>query len=165
MAGVEHGAGSTPALASGAGASAESEALAELAIRRVLERYAIGIDTGDDDLLGSSFAADAVQLFGDGTRCSGRQEIIDHIRAVLTGIRSTHLVGNVEVTFEGATARARSWGTAHLIRRASSGSELLTRGLRYEDRLELRDGRWVIVERRHEPLWMTVQPLAESLEL
>jgi uncharacterized protein (TIGR02246 family) len=136
------------------------------AIRDVIARYALAIDTGDDTLLGTCFADGAVQVFDDGTRCTGRQAIIAYIRSVLAPIRSTmHLVPNTDVVLDGDRATARSWGTAHLVRVTEDRTEVLARGLRYDDELVRDHGRWRLLVRRHAAQWMVVQPAADRLSL
>jgi hypothetical protein len=119
------------------------------AVYDVLVRYAAAVDRHDWDAVGACFATNARATYAGREIGPGREAIVSGLRGALTARASTHLVGGVSIQLDGN--RATSGQTAVAFR--VEGSRLVIRGLRYDDRLERRDGHWEITRRVHTPTW------------
>ena len=119
------------------------------AVYDVLVRYAHAIDSRDFDAVGACFAEDARAVYAGRELPHDRGSIVEFLRANVTSEASTHLVGGVRIAIEGDSAKSEQTAFAvHL-----EQGRVRLRGLRYQDRLERRDGAWQIVDRVHEPVW------------
>ena len=132
------------------------------AILELESRYAQAVDDGDLDAVVACFAADAEALYDDGLEVALRGEA--EIRAFFTmafeelvGPKHpcTHLLGGVTITDDGDGARSDARMVAYLTREPGA---LIMKGLRYLDRLELRDDTWRITHRHHTCSWEAVTP-------
>jgi ketosteroid isomerase-like protein len=82
--------------------------LADRDIRHGLARFAEVVDARAWERLGEVFAPDAVTVYGE-FRSEGHVAIEAHFRRFLGRCGpSQHLLGNIEVTVDGATARSRA---------------------------------------------------------
>ncbi len=115
-------------------------------IAQACANYALGLDLRDLDRY--------LQAWHDDAGCdraghvfSGRDGLVEWAQDVWSRYRWTsHLVGNLVVSFEG-TERARGISATQAMLVRADGELLLT-GAHYEDAFELRDGVWRISERK-----------------
>lgn len=143
----------------------------EIAARReiveAILRYGTALDARDLDGLVACFTDDVHLEYFDGA------VVVDGAAAVraffdfdrgggLPGldaiVRTTHLWHVGEVTVEGDRASASTSCVAHLLGTTGGQAVLVTRGLRYVDRLRRTPGGWRIDHRRHLPDWETRAP-------
>jgi hypothetical protein len=119
------------------------------AVYDVLVRYAAAIDGRDWETVGGCFADDARATYAGDELGPGRAAIVGALRDALTASSSTHLVGGVSIQLDGDQASSEQAAVAFRV----EDGRLVIRGLRYDDRLARRDGRWEITERVHRPIW------------
>ncbi len=125
-------------------------------IRRLIEAYMFGVDAKDFDALLSCFAPEAEALYHKG---SVDEKTVLGGEAIARGVfdscsrftASNHSISNFVAHCTGQQATANTFAIAHVV----IGSQGLVRGLRYEDSLQRRNGRWLITRRVHTPLWQT----------
>lgn len=133
----------------------------------LLGRYALAIDTRDYDALRGCFAADAVFISGrresQSSPLRGIDEIVRAFRGMLAPFAaSTHLCGPPAITIAKDHATACSFGVAYLLFAAYDDPPyVITRGLRYDDQLEMREDLWVIQRRVHQVLWASAAPAVD----
>jgi hypothetical protein len=124
------------------------------AIHDVVMRYARGVDTRDMEMVRACFApdCDASQW---GPELADRDAMIEYIRGVGHFHTTMHMMGNQFVEVDGDRAAVDSYAmlTHHRERGDGTRSKLDGSGNRYVERLERRDGRWVITRRGGEPTW------------
>lgn len=127
----------------------------EAAIRRVLERYYSCIDRRDWDGLAECFTVDVQATYNShGVEpLDSLPMLTERLKNVLRFFASNHVMSNTCITVMGEEAEAVTLTIAHLIKSPDAGSEVLVRGIRYDDRLVRRDGLWKISRRMHMPLW------------
>lgn len=132
---------------------------AEAEIRRVLLRYARGVDRLDLDLVRSCYHPDATDAHGsfEGTV----DQYVVWVERVLRRYDATmHFLGSPLIELEPGTpptrARVETYGVAH--HRAASGppERNLVTGFRFVDRFEARDGDWRIAGRVAVTEWSRV---------
>jgi len=125
------------------------------AILEVLHRYCRALDTRDWELLGTVFAPEAQMDFSDyGGLMDGREATVAQISSVIGTLDATqHAVSNVETVFTPDGATCRSYYHAQHVRHAAPGGENFIVAGTYNDRLERRDGEWVILYRALELTW------------
>jgi hypothetical protein len=124
----------------------------------LLHRYALACDERDFDSLRACFTPDARAEYSGVRLPAGVEHILEHLQGLARVPLSQHVVGTVTVDVTGDRARATSYATAHLVRPAGEGHEVVHRGLRYDDDLVLTDEGWRISERVHRVLWSTAEP-------
>jgi len=121
----------------------------ELAIQRVLARYAHGVDRGDLALVASCYHPDAVEDRGPRYRgdLPGFLEWLGAARAELESC--WHLMGLPLIALEGDAATVETHCLAVHRQRETPGGAVVERTipLRYRDRFERRDGDWRIARR------------------
>ncbi len=117
-------------------------------------RYAAGVDRRDFDLVASCFAPDFSGHFA-GKDWSSRGDLIDFIKGVSYFHTTMHMMGNQFIEVEGDEASMETYAmlTHHATRANGKPYRLNTSGNHYVERVERRDGDWVIVERGGEPRW------------
>jgi hypothetical protein len=133
--------------------------MAQQEIRDVLIRYTRGVDRMDLELVQSCYWPGAHDDHG---AFQGTVEEFLKWLEVLRYFESTmHFIGNQLVELDGDTARAESYCVAYHRRGAQDGEEGydLVLGLRYVDRMERRDGKWRIADRRCAFDWSRVDPI------
>ncbi len=123
------------------------ELWAEAEIRRVLLRYARGVDRLDLDLVRACYHPDATDSHGSFE--GGVDELVTWVERVLRRYDATmHFLGNplVELT-DDDTAAVETYGIA--FHRAAGGppERNLVTGFRFVDRFECRDDEWRIAHR------------------
>lgn len=137
--------------------------MAELsAVRQVIASYALAIDERDFDRVAACFAVDAEATYAGVELPPGREAIRAWIEASSDFAASTHLLAAPVVELVGERAHAVTPAVAFLLRERDGDLRLHTRGLRYTDELERRDGAWRIVRRVHEVFWEATQPAARA---
>jgi len=151
-----------------------NEMWAREAIRDVLHRYCKGIDRRDWALVRSCFADDHVHSHGDYT--GPADEFLGFAQAALDTIPATHhSITNVHFAFaeDGKSVETEANFVAyHLIEagHADGQTPVPTGGVatdwivagRYNDRLELRGGAWIIVRRNAVHDWESNNPASDK---
>jgi len=130
---------------------------AEREIQRVILEYALGVDANDWERVRACFFEDAIIRYGD--LISGtRDEIMDWLEEkepVLIG--RAHYFGPplIDLDLDGGSARTELWciNTNRFAPDEAGKFREAIAGLSYQDRFELRDGRWKISERRNSTDW------------
>ena len=131
---------------------------AELAIRDVLHRYALGLDQQDFALIASCFTDD-VKAEYSGHPLSGVQGILELLRGAARFERTMHHVGTAVVTMRGDEADSQSYSIAYLVGRETDDECYLSlRAVRYIDKFRLVNGSWRIYERVHTVDWSSTAP-------
>jgi uncharacterized protein (TIGR02246 family) len=131
------------------------------AIQQVIASYALAIDERDFDRVAACFAEDAEATYAGVDLPAGRDAIRGWLETSSDFVASTHLLAAPVVELDGARARTVTSAVAFLLREHGGELRLHSRGLRYTDTLERRDGAWRIVRRAHEVFWEATQS-AES---
>ncbi len=120
-------------------------------IVEVIDRYASALDDKDYARFRTCFSDDAAVHYGE-TVLRGPDAVAAYCEASLARWGATqHLLGNYEIALDGDRAAART--AMHASHVAPDGGEIWVVGGTYVDRLERRDGGWVIVERALEAKW------------
>lgn len=134
-----------------------------LAIAETLALYCRGIDRCDPQQLAAAFTPDAAIDYGDGARPVA--EVIPGLMAGLGAMRVTqHNITNMVMRIHGERAKAETNCVAlHIIPSPEGEIELVVGG-RYLDRLEKREGRWLIAERLYVMDWNRSGPATMALE-
>ncbi len=125
-----------------------------LRIRDVLDWYFNAVDAKDEAGITGCFAEDAKATYQAGTPFeratnSGRQIVGELMAAIAKYKSSIHATSSVSIQLAGQAADTRTFAVAYLY----LADKVVVRGLRYDDHLVKRTGRWVILARRHAPLW------------
>lgn len=123
------------------------------AIADLVARYTTALDTSDWELLRACFTAEPVFVHPGG-RLEGFAAILDRTRAALTPLTATqHLLGNILVSVDGATATCRSYFHAQHVRTGTPGGDRYVIAGSYADRLTRTDAGWRIAERIQTYSW------------
>jgi len=131
---------------------------AEAEIRRVLQRYARGIDRLDLELVRSCYHPDATDSHGtfDGTAA----EFVTWVERVLRRYDATmHFLGNPLIELDGddrTHASVETYGMAFHRAAAGPPERNLVTGFRFVDRFACRDGQWRIARRVAVTEWSRV---------
>lgn len=127
----------------------------DYAVRRVLERYYSCIDRRDWSGLAECFTEDVAATYNShgAEKLDGLPALIERLKVVSRFFASNHVMSNTFITVDGDAAEAVTMTIAHLVRSSDPASEILVRGIRYDDGLVRRDGIWKIRRRIHMPLW------------
>jgi hypothetical protein len=123
-------------------------------IHDLVMRYARGVDTRDMELVRSCFAEDCdVSRWGPGL--ADREAMIDYIGGVGHFHTTMHMMANQFVEVHGDRGQVDSYAmlTHHRDDRAGVTHQFNVSGGRYVERVERRDGRWVITARGGDPVW------------
>ncbi len=137
-------------------------------IRRVITAYFLAIDRHEREHLRDVFTPDG-RIYVDGQLRSG-PGVTAQPTAAYDGFNpanikaSNHVMGQCDIHLDGDSARSETYAVAYLLLPGSAGDRLLSRGLRYHDRLERGVGGWRIVERRHYRDWMVEQPTSIAVD-
>lgn len=131
------------------------ELLSEQAIRKVVQRYARGIDRLDYELVRDCYWPDATDVHGPFT--GRRDEFVDWLKKLLPRHTMTmHCISGVLVEQRGDVAGVESYGVAyHSGEPAGDIRWNYAGGFRYVDRFERRDGQWRIADRVTAIEWVT----------
>jgi SnoaL-like domain len=116
--------------------------LAKEEIKDVIKRLARGTDRLDEELMASCYHPDGVDdhnvFRGSGTDfAKWACQVLPHFQATM------HFIADPYVELDGDIAQCNTYCQAHHI---GIGSDVVI-GLRYVDRFERRDGRWLIAKR------------------
>jgi len=124
------------------------------AIQELEYRYAIAIDRDQLDMLNEVFDSNAhfiYQGFGD---FSGLEKLKGLIQQNATFLDATqHMVMSTSITVRDDTAECYCYVQAQHIRRSLAPEFMLLMGGNYHDKLQRKDGRWLITERNMTTLW------------
>lgn len=118
--------------------------LDEAAIRRLLVRYARGVDRRDFELAGTCFAPDAFASYPGSWEGTGREQIVEFLHIAKQYESTMHFIGNQTVEINGDKANAETYAIAY--HRRAGGAQDFTIGVRYLDDFERRDGEWLITK-------------------
>lgn len=141
----------------------------EWEVTRTIDAYFAALDRRDFARVESCFGVDATATYDampgkPGVKLVGADVIANWLRVVESFSATSHARSSMRILVEGDDATADVLATAHLVKGDVDRGRVLVRGVRYKDRLRRQSaGRWVIVERRHEPLWqyeLETQPRA-----
>ena len=124
------------------------ELVAREEIRDVVKRLARGTDRLDAELIVSCYHADGFDdhnvFRGSGTEFA--QWVLDTLDVFDA---TMHFVGDPHIRLEGEVAQVDTYCVAHHLSKpdADGKADDMVLGLRYVDRFEQRDGRWLIAKR------------------
>jgi hypothetical protein len=124
-----------------------------LEIEDVIVRYAIAVDTQDDEMLAACFTDDAEASFAGVPAGPGGAAIAAFL-ASLRGvpvIGSTHRFANIVVTLDGDEADVQSSAVVYGVR--GEPLQLRLRGISYRDRFVRTPAGWRIGRRVHSAAW------------
>ncbi len=131
-------------------------------IHEALMRYCRGVDRADADLIASAFHPDALSDHGllvfEGNTIGAALASIE--RAVRT---SMHMVGNELIELDGDTAYVEAYFVSYSEVDRDGEPYLISRGARYVDRWERRDGEWRIAYRVVPGEWNRVDAIVERI--
>ena len=131
------------------------ELWAEAQIRKVLLRYARGIDRLDLDLVRSCYHPGATDSHGSFTGTV--DEFVTWVERVLRRYDATmHFLGNPLVELGDDVAAVETYGMAFHRSAGGPPERNLVTGFRYVDRFECRDGEWRIARRVAVTEWSRV---------
>lgn len=142
--------------------------LDELELRRLVEAYAIAVDSGDGDTLAQLFVPDGALLVYDAD--TGEQTYSYRGRAELATlprelegiyIRTFHLVGNVVCDVQDDSATGTPYCVAHHLRDDGRGPQIVVTPVRYRDTYRRTAEGWRFVERICTVLWRERRPLVQ----
>ncbi|MBW2424076.1 MAG: nuclear transport factor 2 family protein [Deltaproteobacteria bacterium] len=116
------------------------------AIHDVIVRYCRGVDRMDREMLLSAYHPDAID--DHGLFVGGPEEFADYFMAFHGEQQSAtqHVITNHYCEIDGDTAHCETYWLFAAMNR--QGPELSLGGGRYIDRMERRDGRWAIAQRK-----------------
>ncbi len=123
-------------------------------IHDLLMRYAFACDRREFDVQASCFAPDLGGTWGFGA-IPDRDTMMDYIQQVARFHTTMHFLGNefIEVVGDDASIQAFAMLMHRATRRDGTPFQYNPSDRRYSERLERREGHWIIVERNVEPLW------------
>ncbi len=129
-------------------------------IRRLVDEYAIAVDTRDAERFASLFATDGSLLVVEPDEdepslvYSGHEELRTVVELVSAFAVTYHVMTNHVVDLDGDTATASTYGlTHHLGEDPEGGLRDTLMLLRYDDVLRRVDGRWLFERRRIVRQW------------
>ncbi|MGH1493916.1 MAG: nuclear transport factor 2 family protein [Acidimicrobiales bacterium] len=141
--------------------------LARQEIADVILRYARGIDRLDFDLVRSCYHPDAYDNHGSyAGDIDGFIEMCDKFLRKWSA--TMHFMGNMLIEVDGDVAKAETYAVAyhHLAEEGSDGGGVTGKddvfGIRYVDRFEKRDGKWLIAHRVVATEWRRVEPVTKA---
>ncbi|WP_404478126.1 nuclear transport factor 2 family protein [Novosphingobium sp. BL-52-GroH] len=132
----------------------------KLGVVEALYRFAAGIDLRDNNLLASSFAADAVSDFRPAAAkagfeypvVEGRDTIVTALSTSLTGLDTTHTVSNPRVSVDGDKARLDALVEAQHVPTSDPSKHYLMKN-RYDVELVREGDLWVIQRVTIDNVW------------
>lgn len=139
-----------------------------IALRELVERYALAVDARDLDTVVGLFTEDGVMLShlmpGTEETPFERRGHGQLRRALELGLaqykRTTHVIGGQVIELEGDEATGATVCLAHHVYGTDDGGErLLVMAIRYGDRYRRQDGFWRFGERRLKLEWREDRPL------
>ena len=135
------------------------ELIARQEITDVIYRYARGIDRLDFDLVRSCYHPDAYD--DHGALAGGVDEFIAGAKEFLPKWTATqHFMGNMLIELNGDRASVETYAVAYHRREDAEGNgKDDTLGIRYVDRFEKREDKWLIAHRVVATEWRRVDPV------
>lgn len=137
---------------------------ARIALRALVDEYALASDTADFERFGSLFTVDGEFV----TSLPGASESVtlrgrDQVKLGPSGNqvfeRTFHAVHNHVVDVEGDRAKGITYCTArHLLRKADNSLEVVLAPIQYVDEYELTDDGWKFARRELEWTWIERRP-------
>ena len=123
-------------------------------IHDLLMRYAFACDRREFDVQASCFVPDLRGTWGFGS-IPDRDTMMDYIHQVARFHTTMHFLGNefIEVDGDEASLQAFAMLMHRATRRDGTPFQYNPSDRRYSERLERREGHWIIVERKAEPQW------------
>ncbi len=129
-------------------------------IYAVLVRYCRGVDRRDEEMIRSTYHADAYD--DHGTYKGDLDGFIEFVeKEVYSRFRTTmHKLGQALIEIDGDEATGETYAICHHVV-AVDGKDVSdsVMGIRYLDRLERRDGEWRIAKRELRWEWIRTEPL------
>jgi ketosteroid isomerase-like protein len=125
-------------------------------IHDTLMRYSRGVDRGDGELVVSCFHPDAALDMGRGPMLPAA--LAEGI-AKMTATGTMHFIGNEYVEVDGDSAYSETYFISYATITDSGQSATRSRGGRYLDRFERRDGEWKIARRLLVDEWSRLDDL------
>ena len=125
-------------------------------IHDALMRYSRGVDRGDGELVMSCFHPDATLDMGRGPMSAAA--LAEGI-AKMTATGAMHFIGNEYVEVDGDTAYGETYFISYATITDSGQPATRSRGGRYLDRFECRDGQWKIARRLLVDEWSRLDDL------
>jgi ketosteroid isomerase-like protein len=122
-------------------------------IHDTLMRYSRGVDRGDGELVISCFHPDATLDMGRGPMAPAA--LAEGITK-MTATGTMHFIGNEYVEVDGDTAYSETYFISYATITDADAAATRSRGGRYLDRLERRDGQWKIARRLLVDEWSRV---------
>lgn len=136
---------------------AELRALLDKAqIHDVLMRYSRGVDRGDGELVASCFRPDATLDMGRGPMAP--TALAEGITK-MTATGTMHFIGNEYVEVDGDTGYSETYFISYATIADAGQQATRSRGGRYLDRFERRDGQWKIARRLLVDEWSRIDAL------
>jgi hypothetical protein len=136
---------------------AELRALLDKAqIHDVLMRYSRGVDRGDGELVTSCFHPDATLDYGRGPMSAAA--LAEGI-AKMAATGAMHFIGNEYVEVDGDTGYGETYFISYATVTDAGRAATRSRGGRYLDRFERRDGPWKIARRLLVDEWSRLDEL------
>jgi len=132
-----------------------------LAIRDVAYRYARAIDRRDYALAEAIFSEDA-ELIGPGFHVTGRDKVVDGMRAIERFESTMHVVHNQLVEVLGNRAEGETYGVAYHVLLREGRRVRIDWGIRYQDRYVREDGTWRLARRALELDWVLEHDLGKA---
>lgn len=147
--------------------AADETGAARIALRELVEAYAIAVDAKNPEQVASLFAAEGrlVSTFGPGSPesplvRSGRRQITAALsEGLAVYLCTTHIVGAHMAEVAGSTATGLTTCLAHHVYEHDSKRRLMVMAVRYEDSYVVEDGNWRFEERKLWVDWRTDSPL------
>ena len=119
------------------------------AVEQVLIAYASTCDTRQWHEFENVFAADVTANYGGDYTIAGRDNLVAMIRSMLGGCGATqHLLGNFRIAINGSQATCRCYVQANLVGVGDKSDMRYEVWAEYDDVLILKDGHWLICERK-----------------
>jgi uncharacterized protein (TIGR02246 family) len=149
----------------------ESDGADRIALRDLVERYALAVDARDIDTVVNLFTEDGVMLShlmpgteGTPLERQGHEQLR---RALELGLaqyrRTTHVIGGQVIQIEGDESVGTVACLAHHVYGTDQGDErLLVMAIRYHDHYSKRQGSWRFAERRLRLEWREDRPLSSQ---
>ena len=125
-------------------------------IHDVLMRYSRGVDRGDGELVMSVFHPDAALDYGRGPMSAAA--LAEGITK-MTATGAMHFIGNEYVEVDGDTAYGETYFISYATIADQDKTATRSRGGRYLDRFERRDGQWKIARRLLVDEWSRLDEL------
>ena len=134
--------------------------LAELAVVRVVNRYASAVDRVDLELLRSCFVEEAEASYMGRELPPGVEHIVEMIGGLDPDPGTIHNLGPIAAEVSGDEASLRA-GCLVLAVPDPAANQGVVRGVRYAFRLRRDAGEWRITHLQHQIIWATAAPRSD----